>query len=304
MLSRPGNFRLLRTRILIVLVVVATFYGEIRPLSGQTTDYVVQRWTAADGLPDSSIQGLARERNGFLWMSTGKGLVRFDGVQFSLFTGKDSPGLGSSSSPDMLVGPDGQVYVAAAQGLLILGEHGAKTIETVAEKKHDPVQVVLPVGRDEVWFGTGAGYLYHYREGKTETIGPKNLSGETVYGLTRTSDGTLWIGTGNGLFLLSHGHVSRYLPPKQLPISGFFDLAVTDTGSVYAATDLGVLQIDGGAWRFWTMKDGLPGDHIQVLAAAPGDTLWGRHDFRPGEACAWTGRNNQSCRLRRRRPEC
>ena len=248
--------------------------GTASIADGQTPDYEVQKWTTYDGLIDSNLAGIARVRDGFLWMSTAKGLVSFDGVQFRTFTSKDFPALGSHPSSDLVAGSDGQLYVAAEGGIVILGEHGAKTIKTTAGTNPDAVQVVLPVGRDEAWFGTAAGYLYHYRGGMTEAMGPKNLSGDTIYGLAQTSDGTLWIGTGNGLFLRKRGQISRFSSTAKLPISGFFDLAVTENGSIFAATDKGVLQISGKVWRFWTMKDGLPGDHIQVLAAAPGDTLW------------------------------
>src|SRR5580698_7031692 len=42
-------------------------------------------WTTENGLPQNSIQALLQTRNGYLWMSTLEGLVRFDGPRFRVF---------------------------------------------------------------------------------------------------------------------------------------------------------------------------------------------------------------------------
>src|SRR6266851_5205228 len=50
---------------------------------GMLHDFVVRTWTKADGLPDDSVTTLLQTRDGYLWIGTGSGLVRFDGVKFT-----------------------------------------------------------------------------------------------------------------------------------------------------------------------------------------------------------------------------
>src|SRR5579864_7289398 len=47
--------------------------------------YVHNVWRTEEGLPQNSVQVILQTRDGYLWMGTEEGLVRFNGVQFTLF---------------------------------------------------------------------------------------------------------------------------------------------------------------------------------------------------------------------------
>jgi len=53
--------------------------------------YVSQSWTTANGLPSNNIRAIMRARDGYLWMTTDAGIVRFDGVSFRVFSSFDTP---------------------------------------------------------------------------------------------------------------------------------------------------------------------------------------------------------------------
>ena len=44
-------------------------------------------WTTESGLPQNSVNDILRTRDGYLWLATHGGLVRFDGVRFTSSTG-------------------------------------------------------------------------------------------------------------------------------------------------------------------------------------------------------------------------
>jgi ligand-binding sensor domain-containing protein len=50
------------------------------PASPAQPQYRFFSWTTENGLPQNSIQALLQTRDGYLWMSTLDGLVRFDGT--------------------------------------------------------------------------------------------------------------------------------------------------------------------------------------------------------------------------------
>ncbi len=58
--------------------------------------YHVEHFTDDNGLPQNSINDLLFDDNGFLWLGSQVGLVRFDGYSFSLFTPDDKPSMGSN----------------------------------------------------------------------------------------------------------------------------------------------------------------------------------------------------------------
>src|SRR6266496_2066364 len=48
--------------------------------------YRFDSWTTDNGLPENSVLALLQTRDGYLWMTTKGGLVRFDGMRFRWFT--------------------------------------------------------------------------------------------------------------------------------------------------------------------------------------------------------------------------
>ncbi|MCW3052054.1 MAG: Two component regulator propeller, partial [Chthonomonadales bacterium] len=50
-------------------------------------------WTTKDGLPTAAINAMAQTPDGYLWLATNAGLVRFDGVTFQTFNSRNTPGL-------------------------------------------------------------------------------------------------------------------------------------------------------------------------------------------------------------------
>ncbi|MBS1811453.1 MAG: hypothetical protein JST84_25045 [Acidobacteria bacterium] len=74
--------------------------------------YRFDQWTADNGLPQNSIFALLKTRDGYLWMATGNGLVRFDGVRFTVFDKTNTPALPSNGSFSLYEDRDGALWFA------------------------------------------------------------------------------------------------------------------------------------------------------------------------------------------------
>ncbi len=59
--------------------------------------FIVDSWGVEDGLPDSEAISVWQAKDGYLWIGTLHGLVRFDGNQFTVFNEMNTPGLPSDS---------------------------------------------------------------------------------------------------------------------------------------------------------------------------------------------------------------
>lgn len=90
-------------RLLLCLV----FQVVVFPLAAHTTtktpNYTLRHFTSEDGLPQNSVRAIAEDRDGFLWLATDMGLVRFDGQSFKTFGKKD---LGTRTDLAMFFAPD------------------------------------------------------------------------------------------------------------------------------------------------------------------------------------------------------
>src|SRR5215471_5181593 len=73
----------------LILAGCALLLGAAAALSAAATaeaPFVADRaWTTEEGLPDNSVFSLQQTRDGYLWMGTGDGLARFDGLHFKTF---------------------------------------------------------------------------------------------------------------------------------------------------------------------------------------------------------------------------
>jgi signal transduction histidine kinase/ActR/RegA family two-component response regulator len=65
---------------------------ELQP-KGLEQDFLLRVWDTAEGLLPTSVRSITQTRDGYVWLASFDGIVRFDGVQAVLFSGKNTPGL-------------------------------------------------------------------------------------------------------------------------------------------------------------------------------------------------------------------
>ena len=73
-------------------------------------------WQERDGLPQNTVIAIATTRDGYLWLGTYEGAVRFDGVRFTLFNPSTTTGIGNSFVTSLLERRDGDLWLATYGG--------------------------------------------------------------------------------------------------------------------------------------------------------------------------------------------
>jgi signal transduction histidine kinase/ligand-binding sensor domain-containing protein len=117
---RKGQARLASFRALWVLGAMSMVFmlaGWTLEPTTALADYGRQAWAMENGLPQNSVHALVQTRDGFLWLGTEAGLVRFDGIGFAIFDTATTPGLPSGDIRSLLETPDGTLWVGTAEGL-------------------------------------------------------------------------------------------------------------------------------------------------------------------------------------------
>ena len=79
--------------------------------------YGYQSWQTDSGLPQNTVHAVLQTRDGFIWLATEAGLVRFDSVKFTVFTHKDTPQLGSDVIYGLLEDRSGALWIATSNGV-------------------------------------------------------------------------------------------------------------------------------------------------------------------------------------------
>ena len=78
----------------IWLLIVIILLLSVRPVLSQQSPvngYAVQHFTDENGLPQNSINDLLFDKNGYLWLASQVGLVRYNGSAFKLYYPNDKP---------------------------------------------------------------------------------------------------------------------------------------------------------------------------------------------------------------------
>jgi signal transduction histidine kinase/ligand-binding sensor domain-containing protein len=118
--------------------------------------YQVQSWTTDNGLPHNIVAALQQSRDGYIWMATFNGLVRFDGVRFTVFDRSNSPGIRNNRFLTVYEAADGAIWAGTEGGGVTRYAHGAFVTLTIQEGL--PSDHVLGVTGDatgKIWVLSG-----------------------------------------------------------------------------------------------------------------------------------------------------
>ncbi len=242
---------LIPIRCLMTGLAVVCFFGEARALdpNRQTSQYVRERWTTRSGLPEGGVHAIAQTPDGYLWIGTDNGLVRFDGFNFSP-VGSASPVLQNDPILGLITDSDGVLWVRMQAAGVLRYSHGK--FESVASGPGGILSMVTAMSREN----NGGVLLFDLRNGtiriqpgKFDELAPARvLPGAAVTSsIAEMPNGKIWQGTlGAGLFYLVDGRATRVtagLREKKINCV----LPVGDK-ELWVGTDHGLFRWDGSVF--------------------------------------------------------
>ena len=277
-------------------------------------EYGRQSWVMENGLPQNSVHALVQTGDGFLWLGTEAGLVRFDGIAFTVFD--HTPGLPSGDIRSLLETPDGTLWVGTAEGLArrrdgafhAFGAHDGSPVGTITalrETREGRLRVetmeeaseyggggwsmaLMPAGppkNQAVFEAKMAGgetasatrsavAIQHGAKPVVLTVGHE-LPGTRIQALFADREGCLWVGTNGGLARWVGGKVQ--LLPATDPLAGASILALLEDheGNLWAGTETDGLQVLRDA-RFHNIgtREGLSSDATSTVVEDSAGRIW------------------------------
>ena len=211
---------------------------------------------AAQGLPSTEINALARDHDGYLWIATADGLARYDGVGMRVwrYDPTDPGGLPGNNVQELMVGEDDRIWVAVEGGGISVLDAQRRRFAHYRKTSHP--QLASDDGWSfarqggTVWFGTYEGGLYAlHADGRIAVYrAADGLPSDTVLELAVDAAGSLWIGTDAGLARMRDGLIQRItLPGEAAPSVVYALVALGD--DVLVGTTNGVWRRDArGRW--------------------------------------------------------
>ncbi len=247
-------------------------------------NYGRQTWVMENGLPQNTVQALVQTKDGFIWLGTEVGLVRFDGNSFQVFDKNSTPALPGSDVRCLLETKDGALWIGTSQGLARWKDGVMKAFGTRDGLPSGGVRALVESANSYLWVWTDQGLARLTDEGQFVDVTSKTgLPSSAIVRVMADGQGGVWVGTQDSVSRYEDGHWS--MPSSQsaqfpwIPIMPI-EFIQSFGGRVASADKNTVAMLDGDEKRgdnaldhFTTGKE-LPGSRIQALFFDRRGSLW------------------------------
>jgi signal transduction histidine kinase/ligand-binding sensor domain-containing protein len=243
------------------------------------TQYVHRVWDTDSGLPQNAILAIAQTTEGYLWLGTEEGLVRFDGLHFRLFDRRNTPELQSNQITALFADRERHLWIGTNGGGLTCLSGGRFTaFSTQAGLPNKSVLSLYEDGSGTLWIGTDGGGLVRFNRGRFQILTKANgLPDNSVFSITGDDGGSIWIGTHAGLAKISAaGDKIVNITGRDVLGDSYIRAVLADhSGGVWAGTNGGGLcHVTAAGIRRYTTADGLSSNAIWSLFEDHAGTLW------------------------------
>jgi signal transduction histidine kinase/ligand-binding sensor domain-containing protein len=249
---------LMQTRCTLIGIALAGLVTNARALDPNRlpSQYVREQWTTEPRFPGGVVNGIAQTTDGYLWIGTDRGLIRFDGFNFrpvsltsiAVASNVSILQLLTDAGGRLWIRPQGADLVRQKEGKYESVRYGHGAITALSKDKRGGVLV------SDIEQGT-----FRFTADDVQKLGP---SSPPVISMTETADGKVWLGTlGDGLFFLTGGratNVDAGLPDRKINSL----LPIDD--ELWVGTDTGLYHGNGNGFRRLELPSFL-GD-VQVLS--------------------------------------
>jgi len=225
--------------------------------SAGAAQYHVDSWTTDNGLPQNVIQGICQTPEGYLWLATMDGLVRFDGVRFVVFNRGNTPGILGNRYNSLYCTRTGEFWAGTESSGVTRYRQGKFTTYTTQQGL--PSNVVLGVTGDDtgrIWALSQAS-IVQWSEADSRFV--ELPSEHSKYSYFANSDERLgfWGINGDGLRLFVRGEVFNYVLPRQWPRGTLTTVGADVNGIIWLATPDGKLaKLSSGHWSKIILTNG------------------------------------------------
>jgi signal transduction histidine kinase/ligand-binding sensor domain-containing protein/ActR/RegA family two-component response regulator len=259
----------------LLLISVWTLGAQALEPGRPMTEYGHRVWLSQSGLPQDNIACMLQTHDGYLWLGTNEGIVRFDGTHFTVFDHTNTPGLRMSTIRVLFEDRDHGIWIGGSGGVTYFKDGRFTRIPWgEAPAKFEPSNVMAFVQDHEgnVWIGTDDG-LFVYRKGQANATGVKEgLPSRQIWALTEDTRHRVWIGTGGGgLAVWQHGKIS--LVP-QTETGSFITALVANGEDLWVAGLPGIRLLRNGKVQGFTAQKALAGESATSLYKDKEGYLW------------------------------
>jgi ligand-binding sensor domain-containing protein/signal transduction histidine kinase len=243
-------------------------------------------WNTDNGLPHNSLFSVIQTRDGYLWLATLDGLVRYDGVRFTIFNTANTKELSSNRFSALYEDTQGTLWLGTEGGGLIKFKPGKCVVYRV--KDGLPDDIVTAIEQDEagkLLVTTFKGFVRQEGERFVPFLPPMPKP-HKVFGYGERKGGA-WDFGQTGPHKLGDAIALSYRLLK-IPATAAVHSAYEDrAGALWIGSGAGLIRLQNGSPRLYAEKDGLPNSVVKIVKEGRAGSFWigtndGLYQFQDG----------------------
>jgi signal transduction histidine kinase/ligand-binding sensor domain-containing protein len=212
-------------------------------LAGAAADlphFVIRRWQTDNGLPQSTATAVVQAQDGYLWVGTYNGLVRYDGVRFVVFDNNNTPALQDKGITCLFEAADGALWIGHSSGGVTRCKNGRfEKVEAAISWGEGAIRAIAMDKAGDIWLLNDTGLIARLRDGLVLSPPTGPLAG--VAQMVSSAHGNIWVARDGCL--------------SQLRGSRLAVLEAVDTNNdvqgVGVSREGGLWVVSGGRLRQW-----------------------------------------------------
>src|SRR6266496_1315007 len=262
-------------RLAIGLAIMCFHSSSVQALDPKraVSEYIHSAWNVQQGFPGGSVYAITQTPDGYLWLGTEKGLIRFDGLNFQLFNQTKSPVLDVGSVIDLMTDGQGNVWIRSQSRNLLRYTNGEIHNVTPEIDPHRWGITAMCRGTNgQPFFALRTSGVYTYSGGTfSQVISTAAIPTILIISMAQSADGNLWIGSRDlGLFKATEGRLSAMKGLSETKINSL----LVNNSELWIGTDNGMAHYNGKEISKVDSSNSLK--HVRVLSLTKdsGGNIW------------------------------
>jgi len=256
--------------IFAISFLLLTFWGEA--LLSQITPF--RTYSIEHGLSESVVHSMIQDDSGYIWLGTGFGLNRFDGVRFTQYY--QEHGLPNNRVNALFQDHRGRIWIGTDSGLAYLENGEIYTPEIFSSIDESVILSIVEDADGNIWVATEGNGLWRYnRQQRFDNIshqhGYRNMQARS---LAITGDGIMWIGTSEGLFSYNGSTFRKYRSQEGYPEVPINDMVVDGENTLWIASNAGLIKKVGEEFQIFHEDAGLNECRLNSVSITGNGEAW------------------------------
>ena len=211
------------------------------------SQYVCRTWNAQNGFPSSAAKTIIQTKDGFIWIGTQKGIVRFDGLEFKQLTLPQTQFFQYQAISSLCASEDGGLWFGIQNGAFGKYQEDSRFAIPTNQAWATPemkVASLLQARDGSLWIGAGTGVTHWWP--RTNTVQLFNFDRAECLAMFEDTQGRIWFSMlGRGLFIYNGTRMIPFPDPALTNNNTIvYGIAEDRKGQFWFATQSGVRVYD------------------------------------------------------------